>query len=711
MIARLAAFVVFALLALAAPPAAAAQPDNAPLLSEQELAARVPAPYRLGARLTEDGVHEIIDLSGRPAGYIFETRPLAPIPGFSGAPIDLLVTLDGEGRFVNVELIDHNEPVFVSGLGEAPFHKFVEQYRGRSIAENLTVGVPYGAQGGAGSGAAYLDGVTKATASVRIAHESILAAAFAVARERMKGLRVGPPRAPDPDHDEKLDWAALEAQGLAGRLTVTNRQLQEAFAGSLWEDDDPEAAADPDGVFLDLWVVDVGPPALARAALAPETLAELRAFLAVSDHDEPLLVIDAGRHGLVSDDFVRNTAPDLITLEQDGLPIALRDADLEVQLAPGGPEAARAMILRTDRRLGFDPARPWTLRIAALRRHGPFMPEIGARSFELTHVTPERFFRAPQAAPAPAPPWVEAALARRVDLAALAVVLLALFAALGPWMRRLAASRLHLPARLAFLAAMIVFVGWHGQGQLSIVTALGALRAAVQGGGFAFLLYDPFSLMIWGAAILGFVLWGRGLFCGWLCPYGAMQELAHHAGRAARLPRLRVAEGWDRRLKLVKYAVLAVLAAAALISPSATDALVEVEPFKTAVTVGFDREWPYVLYAAFWLALGAALFKGFCRYVCPLGALMALGGLLRGRDWIARRAECGSPCQLCRAKCPYQAIEKSGRIRYDECFACLDCVSIYEDPARCVPRVLAARKAGPRRQAPVAASSAAARAR
>ena len=70
---------------------------------------------------------------------------------------------------------------------------------------------------------------------------------------------------------------------------------------------------------------------------------------------------------------------------------------------------------------------------------------------------------------------------------------------------------------------------------------------------------------------------------------------------------------------------------------------------------------------------------------------MAIGGLLRGRDWIARRTECGSPCQLCRVKCSYGAIEPSGRIQYSECFQCLDCVSIHDDPTRCVPLVLKSR--------------------
>ena len=667
-----------------------ALPARSDPLPRERIEAMVQPPLAVGEAIGTDGVYELLNSGGARIGYVFETAPMAPLPGFSGAPIDMLVLLDNDARFLGVKLIAHNEPIFVSGLGEAPLHAFLEQYAGLSLSEPLVVGVPYGQQGG--GSLTYLHGVTKATASVRIAHESILAAAREVARERMRGIVTGPPANPDRDHDEALDWAALVETGIVHRLTVTNAQMQDHFAGTIFAGDDPEAASAPDAPYLDLWVVDLGPPAVARAALGADSLDALERLYAVSPDDEPILVIDTGRHGLVSEDFVRNTAPDLLSAEQDGLPLALRDADLVVDLAAGAPQDhAGAMILRLDRRLGFDPSRPWTLTVEAQRRHGMLMPEIGRVALPLEIATPERFFTRPGAVRQLSP--LEAAVvSRRADLAILGVGLVALFIALGPGMNRLAGLRLYTPVRLSILAAMTVFVGWWGQGQLSIVTPLAAVQAALSGGSFAFLLYDPYGLSVWVAAILGLVLWGRALFCGWLCPFGAMQEFAHHVGRLLRLPRFELSPLWDGRLKWAKYALLAALVAVAILRPQDVDKAAEVEPFKTAITTFFLREWPYVLYAAAWLVLGLFTFKGFCRYVCPLGALMAVGGLLRGREWIARRAECGTPCQLCKVRCNYEAIAPRGRIQYSECFGCLDCVRIHDDPAQCVPLVLAARK-------------------
>lgn len=660
---------------------------HAQILSEEELAARVEPPYELGSKLSDKGIWSIRDRQGLDAGYIFETGNLAPLPGFSGAPIHVLVTMDKSGRFLRAELLDHNEPVFVSGLGVAPFHEFMRQYRGLSVFDPITVGVPYGAADEA-SAHVYLDGVTKATASVRIAHESILAAALAVARTYIRGLAGG--QAPRPKQDgAALDWQTLVARGLARRVTLTNGDVDQAFRGTLWEDDGPEG--DADGIYLDLWVIDIGPRSIAAGVLSPETLAERDRFLEIAEHDEPILLLANGRHGLVSDEFVRNTAPDLLFARQDGLPVALRDGDIEVFTAPGVPAFEHRMILRTDRRLGFDPTRPWDLLIRAVRRHGQFRPETGIHDFAATFSTPETFFTRP-VAPVSRPVWVESLLARGADLAMLGVFLTALVLILARAMARLAAARAFTPLRLAVLAFMTVFIGWWGQGQLSIVTVTGVLRAALDGASFAFLLYDPFSLLIWAVVLVSLVIWGRGFFCGWLCPYGALQEFSHVAGRALRLPQLAAPDRWDRRLKWVKYGVLAVLIGAAVLAPSLNDALAEVEPFKTAITVGFDREWGYVAYAAFWLVLGMFVFRAFCRYVCPLGAALAVGGLVRRWDWIPRRPDCGSPCQLCKVRCNYNAIARDGRIQYDECFQCLDCVTIHQDPTTCVPLVLAARK-------------------
>jgi polyferredoxin len=124
------------------------------------------------------------------------------------------------------------------------------------------------------------------------------------------------------------------------------------------------------------------------------------------------------------------------------------------------------------------------------------------------------------------------------------------------------------------------------------------------------------------------------------------------------------------------------------LAPSYTDSLTKLEPFETAISFYFVHDWPYVLWAVVSLGLGLVVYRGYCRYLCPLGAALAAVNFLQRWAWIPRRDECGAPCQSCKHRCEYQAIEPSGEIEYAECFQCLDCVAIYQDEERCLPLIL-----------------------
>mgnify|MGYP003510058955 FL=1 len=234
------------------------------------------------------------------------------------------------------------------------------------------------------------------------------------------------------------------------------------------------------------------------------------------------------------------------------------------------------------------------------------------------------------------------------------------------------------------MAITLFFIGWYNQGQLSLVTVLGVLKALLNSRSLTFLLYDPFSLIIWFFVLVSLVIWGRGTFCGWLCPYGVLQEFSHFLGRFLNFPKIKISETLNSKLVYIKYFILAALILSVIFAPKIMEFLIEIEPFKTSITLFFDREIPYVIYALFWLFLGMFLFKGFCRYFCPLGAFFSIVGKLRILNWLPRRYECGNPCNNCHKSCNYQAIDKKdGHIKYSDCFQCMDCVQIYSDKNLC----------------------------
>jgi NosR/NirI family nitrous oxide reductase transcriptional regulator len=194
------------------------------------------------------------------------------------------------------------------------------------------------------------------------------------------------------------------------------------------------------------------------------------------------------------------------------------------------------------------------------------------------------------------------------------------------------------------------------------------------------------------------LFWGRGVFCGWLCPFGALQELTNRLAQWARAPQWRLPFGLHERLWPIKYIVFLSIFAIFLGDQSLALTSAEVEPFKTAIVLIFDREWPFVLYVVALLGAGLFVKRAFCRYLCPLGAALAIPARLRMFEWLKRRWQCGTPCQQCALSCPVQAIHPEGRINPNECIHCLKCQVNYHDDWLCPP-LIERRKRRERRQA------------
>lgn len=669
-------------------------PGLAGNLTREALERYFPAPLAVGEREAELPVWPIYLGSGtrdQLAGYAFESIDFAPIPGFSGSPANLLVALAPDGTFLDVRVLDQHEPVFLHGLGPAPLDAFVRQYEGKSIAKPVKVVLGWGGtQADGNSAATLIDGVAKATASVRIINESVVASALEVARAKLGGGSGGPRARPRADPPETLSWAELVERGWVRRLELTNGAVEAAFADSAARGLDPLARTAPQELFAELWVAYLGVPTIGHSLLGEVGRAKLRKLLL--DGDQALWIGSRGRWSITGDDFVPGSVPDRIAIRQAGLPIEARDFVLEPRTLPADAPAFDATaILQVPASTGLDPGRPWEASFRVTRAKGQIYPELVSRDFTLAYELPDTLFERP-APMAMATGWRAIWADRAVDIAILVTALALLTTALLAQNRLTAQPARFAVIRWTWLAFCLFWLGWWAQGQLSVVNLVGLVKLARGEGAFESMLYDPMTFIVLAFTVPTLLIWGRGTFCGWLCPFGALQEAIAWVGQRLRIRQRRVPPRLDAALRKGKYAILGLILAAALVSPDLAERLAEVEPFKTAITLVFVRSLPFVLYAVLLLAACLILYKPYCRYVCPLGAGLALGGLARRWDWLARREACGSPCRLCEARCRYGAIERSGRIRYDECFQCMDCVVIHNDARQCVPLVLAARR-------------------
>jgi NosR/NirI family nitrous oxide reductase transcriptional regulator len=610
--------------------------------------------------------------AGERIGFLFSTAELTDVVGFSGAPFNFVVGLDLQGKIVGVVLVEHAEPIIdYSSLG-AQLTRFIEQYAGLDPGGSVSLS-GRGAPGG-------IDGISSATVSARAFNNAIVQSARLVARSR--GLTAGAAATAMVDiaSFEPLAWSELIAAGAVERIRIHHG----GKAGTGGQD-----------VALELHAAVVNPASIGRNLLGTVRYGEHVA--PYSPQDLILLIMGKGPYSFVGTKVFDTGTFDRIRIEQGARTFELQREPkhylyLPFVRAEGAPKFDEIGLFRIPAERGIDVLAPWQLVIVVGEGSGS---GAQTREFKLTYSLPSRFVLPPAEPSAQEPleaPWRESWRAQAHNIVVLGLGLLVLTVLLIAMHRLTRHARLYQALRIGFLLFTLVWMGWIAGAQLSVINVIAWVQGFASGNGLAVLLADPLLCVLMAFVVVSFVIWGRGVFCGWLCPFGALQELLAKLARVVRLPQWSPSHRTHRRLWPLKYVSLAVLAVAALHGLQTMAVAAEIEPFKTVISLRMDRAWPFVVYALVLLAAGLFVERAFCRFLCPLGAVMAIGGRLRRFMPLKRRPECGSPCQLCAKRCPIQAIEPSGAINMDECFYCLDCQVIHNDATVCPPLVNEAKR-------------------
>ena len=157
--------------------------------------------------------------------------------------------------------------------------------------------------------------------------------------------------------------------------------------------------------------------------------------------------------------------------------------------------------------------------------------------------------------------------------------------------------------RTAFLLFTLFFIGWYTLAQLSIIHVLTFINAILHHFSWESFLVDPLIFILWGFVALTLLLWGRGVYCGWLCPFGALQELLHQLAQRLKIPEYKFPDVVHERLTAIKYIIFVALFGLSLQSIGYAARAAEVEPFKTAIVMHFDRGGIFLLYALGLLAI------------------------------------------------------------------------------------------------------------
>jgi NosR/NirI family transcriptional regulator, nitrous oxide reductase regulator len=621
-------------------------------------------------------------------GYAYESSDISDLAGFSGKPINLLIGIDREGRFTGVKVLDHHEPVFLHGLGPEPMLAFIDQYTGRSLTEHIVIDSSKVGEPSA-NGVVYFDGVSKATVSVIIINDTILSSALQVARHKLEGFAQAPSARAIDNLYEPLDWQQLLDKGYVGHIRIEQSDAVKLLGTSL--DNYPSLPEAEDGeAFTELWYAYINAPSIGRNLLGDADFTRLMNSL--KPGEQVMAIMSRGMFPHVPDDFRPGTVPGRLSMLQGGLAVELRDLNLlngDYQLqAAGIPSFSQAQLFRVGGQAGFNPGAAASLVVSAELARNHLINDQAV--FEVPVNFPQNLFEIVEVdnrMPEKEAIWIGLWKSRwhSIVLISLALVVLTVFFArqqhysLKP--------KLVKYFRWGFLWFTLLYIGLYAQGQLSVVNIYTLFLSIYDGFDIGVFLLDPVLFILWTYTFVTLFIWGRGLFCGWLCPFGALQEMTSWLAKKLRIRQYRIPETLHRKLILIKYPILVILVGSAFYSLTLAEQLAEVEPFKTSITLYFWRYWPFVLYAVALLAAGLFVHKFYCRYLCPLGAGLAVLGRLRLFSWLQRIDKCGSPCQLCKRRCEINAIRNTGEIDYDECIQCLECVVILRDETQCVDTI------------------------
>ena len=625
-------------------------------------------------------------------GYVFLNSDVVNSTGYSGRPINVVIGIDTAGTITGAKLVEHHEPIVLIGIPEPRIRAYIDGFIGSNPAAGT---FPDGKHSP--------DIISGATVTVLVLSDTITKSTIRIARSRRLGAGAAsseqviaqPARALDMARTGHEDWEQLLGDGSVRRLHLSVADVNKDFAASAdtRAADRPEPGPDDD-TFIDLYVALVSAPVIGRSLLGDSGYEYLSQHLASGQ--QAIAVIGTGRYSFRGSGYVRGGIFDRIQLVQEQNTVRFHDHDyqrLANIAADGAPSFPEIGLFTLPQGSEFDPAAAWRLTLLIQRAVGP-LDKVFLTS-DLPYQLPEKHLTPPppavssptsafgQDASGETPLWVSIWQQRKLNIALLScsLIILTLIFFFQDWLVR--HPRLIYWTRTCFLLFTLFWIGWYGNAQLSVVNILALTNALVSGFRWDYFLMDPLVFILWSATAASLLFWGRGAFCGWLCPFGALQEFVNRIAKRLRIPQIVVPWAVHERLWAIKYIIFLALFGLSLYSLANAERLAEIEPFKTAIILKFIRAWPFALFAGVLVAASLFIERFFCRYLCPLGAALAIPARIRMFDWLKRYKECGTPCQRCAIECPVQSIHPDGRINPNECIYCMHCQELYWDDHRC----------------------------
>lgn len=613
---------------------------------------------------------------GNVVGALVSTWDTVRTAGYSGKPVDIKLAIDTDGTVLGARLSYHSEPILIIGIKDSDLINFVNSFVGRNmVTGGFTDGRPQKKSADVIAGATVSSAVIR-SGVMRAVQLVVADMAWQAGDKSQSGPRL------KAEYFVEKTWSALVAD-----RSIISRAWFESDVNSLWG----QAGSSAKQV-LQLYAGLASQATIGENLFGKTFYSDLRAR-----HPGGHFVFVAGQ-GLYSfkgRGWHRSGQFDQFQLVQ-GEKTFVFTADQHVRIdrieAAAAPEMRETGLFIIPKDSGFDPVKPWRLDILLKRDMGDGSLYEG--TIKLPYSLPSRYIALP---PAPA---IETAMLEVIDslwrkvwleeapsIAFVVGLLLFLTLLLFYEDSLVTDPEFYTHLRTAMLLITCVGLGFIVGGQLSVVNIFIYIQALLGEFHWEFFMIDPVIFILWSFVAVSLLFWGRGVFCGWLCPFGALQELMNDVSRRVGIKQIQLSFRMHERLWALKYIIFLVLLAISLNSVEDAFRLAEIEPFKTVFVLQFQRSWPFLLFVGVILCAGLFINRFYCRYLCPLGAALAIPARLTMFRWLKRRHQCGEQCSICTQVCPIQAIHPEGNINPNECIYCLSCQVNYYDDKLCPPLV------------------------
>ncbi len=595
--------------------------------------------------------------AGEVVGWVARSVDLVEIKAYSGNPLETLIALGPDGIIKGAKLIKHHEPILLVGIPVKKLHDFIAKYVGLPATSKVVVGSSENPDD------IEVDMISGATVTALAQNQTILKTA------RTLGVATGAVSMADarPGHfinkDTPLTWQQMMADGVFGRITVMEAQI---------------GLENPEGVLVDLWYTIIDAPQIGRAILGDLDYEHQMADLEPGQH--LFVIFGNGSGSFKGSAFVRGGQFDRVRITQGLTELVFRDTDYKnfpTPQAVGSPQFKEGAVFIT-RGGSLDPGSEYNLVFLGSRYTGAVEREFF--EFQTSHKLPGNVY---QVDDIDEPMYVQAWRNRANDIVYL---LIYLFAVLLIFILRKYSTRyvkVLMGLHIALMAIGFVLIGLYMHAQPSVTQILTLVGTVLGHASWELFVTAPLIFILWIFIAMVSLIWGRGVFCGWVCPYGSMTELLNKIAIKLKIRQFEI----PKKFTYIRYGILVALIGIFLWDSIQGELMAEVEPFKsTFLLKPWDRSFGYFAYWLLLFAASSVFFRPFCRILCPMGAALALLGSFRLSG--PHRREFCSSCKICAKLCEPRAIRDDGTIDPRDCLSCMECEATYRNDDKCPPLVV-----------------------